>query len=155
RTIDAAAEAGADAIKLQTYTPDTLTLDARTGPFVVRTKNVWEGRTLHDLYAEAMTPWEWHAHWKGHAGARGLLWFSTPFDPTAVEFLEKLDVPVHKIASFEIVDLTLVQNVARRGKPIIMSTGMASLNEIRSAVQTCRDEGNDRIALLRCVSSYP
>ncbi|MBV9947936.1 MAG: N-acetylneuraminate synthase family protein, partial [Myxococcales bacterium] len=108
-TIEAAARAGADAIKIQTYTPDTLTLRSEAPHFVVRTKNEWAGRTLHDLYAEAMTPWEWHAELKACAEGNGLVLFSTPFDPTAVELLETLDVPAHKIASFEIVDLPLIR----------------------------------------------
>lgn len=154
-TIEAAAKCGADAIKLQTYTPDTLTLRSDAPHFVVKTKNEWAGRTLHDLYAEAMTPWAWHAELVACAKANGLLCFSTPFDPTAVEFLEELDVPAHKVASFELVDLPLVERVARTGKPMIMSTGMASLGEIEAAVRTAREAGNERIALLRCVSAYP
>jgi pseudaminic acid synthase len=155
RTIERAAQLGVNAIKLQTYTPDTLTLKSAAPEFVVRTKNEWSGRTLHDLYAEAMTPWEWHADLKACAESCGIALFSTPFDPTAVEFLDQLDVPAYKVASFEIVDLPLVDHVARRGKPVIISTGMASLREIEAAVKTCRSVGNDRIALLRCVSSYP
>ena len=155
RTIEAAAKAGADGIKLQTYTPDTLTLKSDREHFVVKTKNVWAGRTLHDLYAEAMTPWEWHKELKEAAESMGLLCFSTPFDETAVEFLEALNVPAHKVASFEIVDLPLVERVARTGRPVIISTGMASLAEIEAAVSVCRESGNDQIVLLRCVSCYP
>jgi pseudaminic acid synthase len=155
RTIEAAAKAGVDAIKLQTYTPDTLTLRSSAAPFVVRTNNEWAGRTLHDLYAEAMTPWQWHADLFACAKANGLLLFSTPFDPTATELLESLNAPAHKIASFELVDLPLVEHVARRGKPLLISTGMASLGEIEAAVRVCRAAGNERIALLRCVSNYP
>lgn len=155
RTIETAAKLGANAIKIQTYTPDTLTLKSDAPWFVVRTSNEWTGRTLHDLYAEAMTPWEWHAELKACAESFGIPLFSTPFDPTALELLEQLDVAAHKIASFEIVDLPLVETVARRGKPMIISTGMATLGEIEAAVRTCRDVGNDRLALLRCVSSYP
>jgi pseudaminic acid synthase len=155
RTIEAAAKAGADAIKLQTYTPDTLTLKSDAPWFVVKTKNAWAGRTLHDLYQEAMTPWEWHAELKAAAESFGLQCFSTPFDPTAVAFLEDLNVPAHKVASFELNDLPLVECVARTGKPVIMSTGMASLADIDAAVALCREAGNDKIALLRCVSSYP
>jgi N-acetylneuraminate synthase len=154
-TIEMAAKCGADAIKIQTYTPDTLTLRSNAAPFVVQTKNEWAGRTLHDLYAEAMTPWEWHKELRDCAHAAGLLFFSTPFDPTAVDYLEELDVPAHKIASFELVDLPLVERVARTGKPIIMSTGMASLAEIDAAVRVCDAAGNGKIALLRCVSAYP
>lgn len=155
RTIDAAADAGADAIKLQTYTPDTLTLKSSAEHFVVKSKNEWAGRTLHDLYAEAMTPWEWHAELIEAARARGLECFSTPFDATAVVFLEKLGVPCHKVASFELNDLPLVETIARTGKPMILSTGMASLADIEAALATCRDAGNDDLALLRCVSCYP
>jgi N-acetylneuraminate synthase len=155
RTIEAAAKAGADAIKLQTYTPDTLTLASTAQPFVVKTSNAWAGRTLHELYAEAMTPWEWHRELIDAAKALGLICFSTPFDPTAVAFLEELGVPVHKVASFELNDLSLVERIARTGKPVIMSTGMATLGDIEAAIGACRDAGNDRVALLRCVSSYP
>lgn len=155
RTIDAAADAGADAIKLQTYTADTLTLKSSAPPFVVKTKNEWAGRTLHDLFQEAMTPWEWHAELMDHARSRGLHCFSTPFDPTAVAYLENLNVLCHKVASFELNDLPLVETVARTGKPMILSTGMASLSDIEAALQVCRDAGNDKLALLRCVSCYP
>ena len=155
KTIERAAKLGANAIKIQTYTPDTLTLKSNAPHFIVRTSNEWNGRTLHDLYAEAMTPWEWHAELKACAESCGIPLFSTPFDPSAVELLEALDVQAYKIASFEIVDLPLVANVARRHKPVILSTGMASLGEIEAAVATCRSVGNDRLALLRCVSSYP
>jgi len=155
RTIEAAAKAGADAIKLQTYTPDTLTLKSDAAPFIVKTKNAWSGRTLWDLYKEAMTPWEWHAELKEAAEAHGLECFSTPFDVTAVSFLEKLGAPAHKVASFELNDLPLVQTIARTGKPIILSTGMASLADIDAAVTVCREANNDKLALLRCVSSYP
>jgi pseudaminic acid synthase len=155
RTIEAAAKAGADAIKLQTYTPDTLTLDSDSAPFIVRTKNEWAGRTLYSLYAEAMTPWEWHPRLRDAALENGLEWFSTPFDPTAVQFLEDLGAPAYKIASFEVVDLPLVETVAARGKPVIISTGMASLGEIEAALAAARSMGNSQIALLRCVSAYP
>ena len=155
RTIEAAARAGADAIKLQTYTPDTLTLNSHAPPFLVRTNNVWNGRSLYDLYQEAMTPWEWHAELMEAAESVGLICFSTPFDATAVAFLESLGAPVHKIASFELTDLPLVEHVARTGKPMILSTGMASLGEIEAAVATCREAGNEQLALLRCVSTYP
>jgi pseudaminic acid synthase len=155
RTIEAAARAGADAIKLQTYTPDTMTLRSDRPDFVVRTNNAWAGRTLYDLYAEAMTPWEWHAELKQAAESLGLICFSTPFDPTATDFLETLGVPVHKVASFELNDLPLVEHIARTGKPMILSTGMATLGEIEAALRVCREAGNDRLALLRCVSAYP
>jgi pseudaminic acid synthase len=155
RTIEAAAKVGAHAIKLQTYTPDTMTLKSDRPDFVVKTKNVWAGRTLHDLYAEAMTPWEWHAELKAAAEALGLVCFSTPFDPTSTNFLETLGVQVHKVASFELTDLVLVEHIARTGKPMILSTGMATLGEIEAALRVCRDAGNENLALLRCVSSYP
>jgi N-acetylneuraminate synthase len=155
RTIEAAAKAGAHAIKLQTYTPDTMTLKSDRADFVVKTKNVWAGRTLHDLYAEAMTPWEWHAELKAAAEALDLVCFSTPFDPTSTNFLETLGVAVHKVASFELTDLVLVEHIARTGKPMILSTGMATLGEIEAALRVCRDAGNENLALLRCVSSYP
>ena len=154
-TVTAAARAGADAIKIQTYTPDTLTLPFTTEPFIVRTDNVWAGKTLHQLYGEAMTPWAWTAELKAHAEANGLVFFSTPFDTTAVDFLEQHHVSLYKIASFELTDLALVSYVARQGKPVILSTGMATLEEIARAVATCREAGNDQITLLRCVSSYP
>lgn len=140
-TIKAAAQAGADAIKIQTYTPDTITL-----------KTI---KDLYELYQEAMTPWEWHSDLKEAAESYGLIFFSTPFDFTAVDFLEKLEVPIYKIASFEIIDIPLVRRVAQTGKPVIISTGMASLEEIEAAVNACHAENNHDIALLRCVSAYP
>ncbi len=155
RTIDAAAEAGADAIKLQTYTPQTLTLQLDRAPFIVESKNPWSGRSLWDLYAEAMTPWEWTDDLARRARARGLAFFSTPFDPSAVDFLMAHGVDAMKVASFELVDLPLVEYVARQRKPIILSTGMATLEEIERAVRACRAAGNHDIALLRCVSTYP
>ncbi|MCC6646711.1 MAG: pseudaminic acid synthase [Polyangiaceae bacterium] len=155
QTIEAAAKAGADAVKLQTYTPDTLTLRSGAPPFVVATKNEWAGRTLHDLYAEAMTPWEWHRQLIDAASALGMACFSTPFDETAVAFLDELGVPAYKIASFELVDLPLVERVARLHRPMILSTGMASLGEIVDAVATCHQAGNRDLAVLRCVSAYP
>ncbi len=155
RTIEAAAKAGADAIKLQTYTPDTITLKSDHPLFVVKTKNEWGGRRLHDLYAEAMTPWEWHAELFDAARSFGLDCFSTPFDPTAVAFLQTLEAPCYKVASFELVDLPLVDTIARTGKPVILSTGMASLADIEAALAVCRDAKNDQLAVLRCVSSYP
>lgn len=155
KTIEAAAKAGADAIKIQTYTPDTMTLNINKAPFIVEMNNIWSGKSLYELYKEAMTPWEWHAELKEAAEACGLVFFSTPFDFTAIDFLEKLDVPLYKIASFEIVDIPLIRRVAQVGKPVIISTGMASLEEIQAAVDACYEEGNREIALLRCVSAYP
>ncbi len=155
QAVEAAAKIGADAIKLQTYTPDTLTLRSATPPFVVKTKNVWAGRTLHDLYAEAMTPWEWHKPIMEAAASFGMACFSTPFDATAVQFLAELKVPAWKVASFELGDLALVELIARQHQPMILSTGMASLADIEAAVQTCFGAGNRELALLRCVSAYP
>lgn len=156
-TVRAAARAGADAIKIQTYRPDTITIDAPQGHFVVQ-GGPWDGRTLHDLYEEAHTPWEWHASLFEVAGEVGVPMFSTPFDPSAIELLESLEVPAYKVASFEIVDLELVRAVARTRKPILMSTGMATLEEIARSVAVVREEwGTDDpgLCLLRCVSAYP
>lgn len=151
--IDAAADAGADAVKLQTYTADTLTID-HDGPGFLLTGGLWKGRTLHDLYAEAHTPWEWHAPLFTHAAARGLAIFSAPFDETAVELLEGLDAPAYKIASFELNDLPLIRRAARSGKPVILSTGMATLAEVAEAVEVVRAAGAP-LLLLHCVSGYP
>jgi N-acetylneuraminate synthase len=153
--VRAAAAARADAVKLQTYTADTITIDDRSAPFQVRSGTIWDGSVLHDLYREAHTPWEWHAELAALAQTLGMQWFSTPFDPTAVEFLETLDVPAYKIASFEIVDLPLLRAVARTGKPVILSTGMATLDEIDEAVRTVREVSPAPLALLRASSAYP
>jgi len=153
-TIEAAAESGADAVKLQTYTPDTLTIDC-DGPQFTLSDTLWQGRTLYDLYREAHTPWEWHADLFERARKLGLLCFSTAFDPTAVDFLERFDVPAYKVASFENVDLPLLRKVAATGKPVIMSTGMATLAEIDEAVDTLRRGGAGGVALLKCTSAYP
>ena len=153
--VRAAKEAGADAIKLQTYTPDTLTIDCRRPEFMVGKGTLWEGKNLHDLYAEAYTPWEWQPELKKEAERLGLHCFSTPFDDTAVDFLEQMEVPAHKIASFELVDTELLRKVAATGKPVIMSTGMATFEEISEAVQTLREAGVTQIALLKCTSAYP
>jgi N-acetylneuraminate synthase len=152
--VHAAAEAGADAVKLQTYTPDTMTIDCDAEEFRIR-GTIWEGRTLYDLYREAYTPWEWQPKLMDLAARLGISLFSTPFDATAVDFLEEMGVPAYKVASFEIVDLPLIEKMAGCGKPIIMSIGMASRDEIRRAVTTARDAGANEIALLRCTSAYP
>jgi pseudaminic acid synthase len=153
--LKAAKECGADAVKLQTYTPDTITIDCRNEYFQIGKGTIWEGRHLYDLYGEAYTPWEWQPKLKEIADALGLDLFSSPFDHTAVDFLEKMEVPAYKIASFELVDLPLIRRVAQTGKPLIMSTGMAALAEIDEAVHTAREAGATQIALLKCTSAYP
>lgn len=155
KIIEAAKEAGADAIKIQTYTPDTLTINCNNEYFQIGKGTIWEGRNLYELYDEAYTPWDWQPKLKEIADQLGLDLFSTPFDETAVDFLEAMHVPVYKIASFEIVDLQLLRMIAQTGKPIIMSTGMATLAEIDEAVQTVRGAGGDKLALLKCTSAYP
>ena len=155
KLIHAAKEAGADAVKIQTYTPDTLTIRCNNEYFRICKGTQWEGKNLYDLYSEAYTPWEWQPELQKIAKDLGIDFFSTPFDPTSVEFLRQIDVPAYKIASFEIVDIPLIQTIARTGKPIIMSTGMASLEEIEEAVDAIRQEGNDQVALLKCTSAYP
>lgn len=154
--VDAVADAGAQALKLQTYTADTMTLDLAEREFVIDDpKSLWAGRTLYELYREAHTPWDWHAPIFERARARGLAAFSTPFDPTAVDFLESLDVPCYKIASFENVDLPLIRRVAATGKPLIVSTGLATLDEIAEAVAAARAAGCRDLVLLKCTSAYP
>ena len=156
RIVEAAAAAGADAIKLQTYTPDTMTLDIRAPGFLIDDpKSLWAGRQLYDLYREAHTPWAWHHPIMERAAALGLHCFSTPFDDTAVDFLETLDVPAYKIASFECTDLPLIRKVAATGKPMIISTGMATLAEIDETVRTARAAGCRDLVLLKCTSTYP
>ncbi len=152
--IEAAAEVGADAVKLQTYRPDTITIDSDKEPFQIK-EGPWKGRTLYDLYEEAYTPWDWQPKLQEIAHNHGLDLFSSPFDATAVDFLEEMDVPVYKIASFENVDLPLIRRVAATGKPTIMSTGMATLAEIDEAVRTYGEAGGTDLSLLACTSSYP
>ena len=154
-TIRAARQTGANAIKLQTYTPDTLTIDCDNVHFRIQEDTLWDGKTLYELYGEAYTPWEWHEDLFRVAKEEGLICFSSPFDFSSVDFLEKLNVPAYKIASFEIQDIPLIDYVARQGKPVIMSTGIATETDIQLAVDTCRKAGNDQIILLKCTSSYP
>jgi pseudaminic acid synthase len=154
--VEAAAAAGAHGLKLQTYTADTMTLNLSHGEFFIADPNsLWEGRSLYDLYQEAHTPWDWHKPIFDRAYELGMIPFSTPFDATAVDFLESLDVPCYKIASFEIIDLPLIKRVAQTGKPMIMSTGMASIAEIDDAVRTARENGCQNLVLLKCTSNYP
>jgi pseudaminic acid synthase len=155
KIIRAAKKAGADAIKLQTYTPDTLTINCDNEYFRIGEGTIWEGKNLYALYGEAYTPWEWQPKLKKVANDLSIDLFSTPFDNTAVDFLEKMDVPAYKVASFELVDIPLVRRIAQTGKPIIMSTGMATVEEIEEAVNAIRETGNDQLALLKCTSAYP
>jgi N-acetylneuraminate synthase len=154
RLVDVAKEAGADAVKLQTYTADTITID-HNGPGFVIEGGLWHGRKLHELYQEASTPWDWHPAIFEHARKIGITCFSSPFDPTAIDLLQKLGAPAYKIASFEIVDLPLIRRAAATGKPLIISTGMAMPSEIREAVDAAREAGAKEIALLHCTSGYP
>ena len=154
-SIAAAKEAGADAVKLQTYTADTLTLDCRKEDFVIRGGTLWDGQTLYELYKEAYTPWEWHEELFAYANKIGIDIFSSPFDKSAVDFLERFDPPAYKIASFEITDYGLIRHAASKGRPMIISTGIATLQEIQDAVDICREEGNNDIVLLKCTSAYP
>ncbi len=154
-TIKAAKKAGADAIKLQTYTPDTLTINCDNDFFKINSGTLWDGKTLYELYGEAYTPWEWHDKLFKVAKQEGLICFSSPFDRTAVDFLEEFNVPAYKIASFEIQDIPLIEYTASKGKPIIISTGIAEEEDIELAVDTCRKAGNNDIVLLKCTSSYP
>ena len=154
-TIRAAKRAGANAIKLQTYRPDTITLDSHQKDFLIDDNSIWRGQNLYDLYKKAYTPWEWHPKLFEVAEEEGLICFSSPFDLTAVDLLEELNNPIYKIASFEITDIPLIRYVASKGKPIIISTGIATDKDIKLALKACKDQGNNRVALLKCTSSYP
>jgi pseudaminic acid synthase len=155
RLVNAAKGSGADAVKLQTYTPDTLTINSDKEYFRVGGGTLWDGRNLYELYGEAYTPWDWQPKLKEVAEDLGLDLFSTPFDQTSVEFLEEMKVPAYKIASFEVVDLPLIRRIAKTQMPIIMSTGMATIAEIEEAVNAIREAGNNQLALLKCTSAYP
>ena len=155
KTIRSAKKAGADAIKLQTYTPYTLTINCDNKYFKIEEGTLWDGKTLYELYGEAYTPWEWHEELFKVAADEDLICFSSPFDKTAVDFLEKLNVPAYKIASFEIQDIPLIEYTASKNKPILISTGIATEEDIQLAVYTCRKIGNNDIILLKCTSSYP
>ena len=154
-TIRAAKRAGADAIKMQTYTPDTMTLNCQNDDFKVQGGTIWDGRYLHELYQKASLPWEWHKELFDLAKSEELICFSTPFDISAVDFLEELDCPIYKIASFEISDIPLIEYAAKKQKPMIMSTGIANYEDIKLAIETCRNAGNKDITILKCTSSYP
>ena len=154
-TIRAAKRAGADAIKMQTYTPDTMTLNCQNDDFKVQGGTLWDGRYLYELYQKASLPWKWHKELFDLAKSEGLICFSTPFDISAVDFLEELNCPIYKIASFEIADIPLIEYIAKKQKPIIMSTGIASFEDIKLAIETCRNTGNNDITILKCTSSYP
>ena len=154
-TVRAAKRSGADAIKLQTYTADTLTIDCKNDYFKINHGTAWDGEYLYDLYKRAFTPWEWHEEIFNVAKEEGLVCFSSPFDTTAVDFLEKLDSPIYKIASFEIQDIPLIEYAASKGKPMIISTGVAELDDIELAIKTCKNSGNNDITILKCTSAYP
>ena len=155
KTIEAAARAGADAVKLQTYRADTITLNSDDENFIIKGGSLWDGLTYYQLYDNAYTPWQWHKTLKEVAEKSGLILFSSPFDKEAVDFLEELNMPAYKIASFEINDLPLIEYTAKKNKPVIISTGVADFNEIQDAVNVCRKAGNNDIILLKCTSSYP
>ena len=155
RIIDVAKECGADAKKLQTYRPDTITIDCRGPEFMATPGSPWENMNLFELYKEAYTPWEWHGELMNYAKKVGITCFSSPFDLTAIDLLEELNVPAYKIASFELNDIPLIKKAAMTGKPIIMSTGIADMSDIELALRTCKEARNDKVILLKCVSEYP
>lgn len=155
KTIKAAKECGADAIKIQTYTPDTITIDCDNKYFQINQDTIWDGETLYNLYKKAYTPWEWHEELFNYAREIGIEIFSSPFDFTAIDLLEKLNTPIYKIASFEITDIPLIEYAASKGKPMIISTGIATIEEIEDAVEICKKAGNNDITLLKCTSQYP
>ncbi|MCD4506180.1 pseudaminic acid synthase [Chromobacterium piscinae] len=155
QTVKAAKDSGADAIKIQTFTPDTITLNCDNDYFQIKQGTLWDGTTLYKLYEQGYTPWDWHDAIKKEAEKQGLIFFSTPFDHTAVDFLETLDVPIYKIASFEITDIPLIEYAASKAKPMIISTGIASIADIQGAINACHGVGNYDITLLKCTSSYP
>lgn len=155
KTIEAMARSGADAVKLQTYTADTLTIDCDKDYFRIKSGTAWDGKTLYQLYKEAYTPWEWQPKLKEIAEKLGMICFSSPFDKSAVDFLENMNVPMYKIASFEITDVDLIEYTASKGKPMIISTGIAGIDKIQDAVNSCRKAGNEDITLLKCTSAYP
>ena len=155
RTIQAMKEAGADAVKVQTYTADTITLNCDRDPFIVRGGTLWDGQALHKLYQEGCMPWEWQPKLQQIANDLGMDFFSSPFDGAAVDFLEAMNVPIHKVASFELVDIPLLQKIARTGKPVIMSIGMGTLEEVEEAVKTLREAGSGPLVMLKCTSAYP
>lgn len=154
KTISAIKKSGADCVKFQTYTPDTLTIDSKKDDFIIK-GSIWDGKSYYDLYKQAYTPWDWHEELFAFAKQEGLICFSSPFDSTAVDLLENLNTPAYKIASFEINDIPLIEYTASKGKPMIFSTGIASLEDIKLALDTCKKVGNSQIILLKCTSSYP
>ncbi|WP_271808469.1 pseudaminic acid synthase [Clostridium beijerinckii] len=155
KMIREAKRAGADAVKLQTYTADTITLDCDNEYFQIKQGTIWDGTTLYKLYKEAYTPWEWHKELMDVAKHEDIICFSSPFDKTAVDFLESLDVPAYKVASFEITDIPLIEYIAEKGKPVIISTGIATIQEIQDAVEACNRAHNEQVILLKCTSAYP
>jgi pseudaminic acid synthase len=155
RSIEAAKDAGADAVKVQTFTPETITLDCQNEYFQINNGTLWDGKTLFELYKETYMPWEWQPKLKEIAEDLDMVFFSTPFDRSAVDFLEEMDIPAYKVASLEITDIPLIEHISSKGKPIIISTGIATLSDIEDAVDACERMGNDQIALMKCTSSYP